>query len=557
MKKIALILSMALSMSLLTACGSSDTTTSSTSTGTSGTTTNVSTEIGGEIHLNTAITEEFVSPDPNKSNTAVSIVTSRDVNMGLYKHGIDGNVTLEAAESVEISEDGTTYTFTMRDDIFWTNGTPVTAYDYEYSFKRLANPDNGFVYAYMLPTIGIVNGYEVAYEGADLDSLGITAIDEKTLVIEFTKPKSYITELLASQPCFYAVNQEFCEEMGDLFMTDIEHSIFCGPFLISEWEVGGTTYKVSKNPDYHAADLVTCDSISYTLLPDVQQRILAWENGTLDVLAISGDFYPMYAQDSALYPLKSKGIFFITFNTQSDYFSNTNLRLAVSTAINKQPIADNILQDGAVAVDFIIPDSFSADSNGVIYRENAGNPTYNEYDPELALEYWEKAKAELGVDSIEVSFLYNEDTQIAATAAYIQSELQKTLPGLTVKLNVTTYNQRVADMSSGNYEFGITRWYADYQDPSTFLDMWIDGTSLNYGKWYNEEYNDLYQLVIGEYALDDELRIATQAQMEKIFLEDGGACPLYQPAVLNLRNTNFAWNEASNGVSMFKYTNWK
>lgn len=552
MKKLAFLVAMALSMSLFTACGS-DSGTTGTSSGGGGTASNAN----GEVHLNISLTEEFVSPDPNKSNSSISLTTSRHVNMGLYKFAESGELVLDSAQSVEISEDGRIYTFTMRDDIFWTNGTPVTAYDYEYSFKRLANPDNGFVYAWMLSTIGIENAYEVCYNGASLDDLGIEAIDEKTLVLTFSAGKSYITELLASQSCFYAVNQEFCEEMGDLFMTDIEHSIFCGPFVLSEWEVGGTTFKITKNPDYYDADTVTCDSISYTLLPDAQQRILAWENGTLDEAVIKGDFYPMYADDDALFPMKFAGMFFITFNTEDEYFSNENLRLAVSTAINKEPIANNILMDGSVPVDFIIPANFAPDSNGVTYRENAGEPTYNEYDPAKALEYWNKAKAELGVDTITVDFLYHEDTQIASTAAYIQSELQNILPGLIVNLSVTTYNQRVSDMSAGNYQFGITRWYGDYQDASTFLDMWIDGSSLNYGNFYDKEYNDLYQLVIGEYALQDDLRVQAQAEMEKIFLEAGAVCPLYQTSTLYLRTTDYEWNIAPNNFTQYAYTDFK
>lgn len=552
MTKFKSITALLLAGCMLTACGSDTTSTTGTTTGTAGTT-GVATTTDG-VHLYVAQTEELVSPDPNKAESAVSILIAGYVNMGLYKYDVDGSIVLDAAKSVEISEDGCTYTFTMRDDIVWTNGTAVTAYDYEYSFKRLANPDVGCVYAWMLPTIGIENGYEVAYGGADVDTLGIEAVDESTLIIKFNAPKSYISELLASQPCFKAVNQEFCESTGDLFMSDLENSIFCGPLYMTEWEVGGTAYQLSKNPTYYDADKITCDTVNYTFLPDAQQRILAWQNGTINSTVLTGEFVPMYTEDESLRTSKQAGMFFITFNTENEYLSNQNLRLAISTAINKDNIADSILQDGSNGADYIIPEEFAADSKGVTYRENADYPTYNEYNPDLALEYFEKAKAELGTDSISLSFLYNEDTSLSAIAAYVQFELQQALPGLTITLSPTTYNQRLSNMSSGDYDLGITRWYADYQDAGTFLDMWIEDSALNYGNWYNAEYNELYNKVINEYALDEEARIAAQIRMEQIFLEDAAVCPLYQAAVCELRLSTFNWVYTPTNVTLLQYT---
>ena len=145
-------------------------------------------------------------------------------------------------------------------------------------------------------------------------------------------------------------------------------------------------------------------------------------------------------------------MFFISFNTENEYLSNQNLRLAISTAIEKESIVNNILRDGSNAADYIVPANFARDSEGVYFRDNIGNPTYNSYDLTAASEYWEAAKEELGTDSITLELLYNEDTSLASVDAYVQSQLQTNLPGLTVELRVTTYNQRLTDMGNGDYD---------------------------------------------------------------------------------------------------------
>ena len=539
----------------MSACGSGSGTETEGASAASAEESGASGESGDSIHLRYALTEELNSLDPNYNYSATSMVMIMNTNEGLYKYDADGNISLGMASDVEISEDGCTYTFTIRDDAYWSNGDPVTANDFYYSWRRLADPANGCTYAYMLITAGVKNAMEVVYGEAELDELGISAPDDRTFIVKLDAPKSYFTELLTGS-YFMPVNQEYCEECGDQFMLDLEHSIYCGAFVMSDWEVGGTTYTLTKNEDYYDADSVTTDSISYTVMTDDQAKILAWESGELDQVQLTGDYIAMYADDPELVERAYAGMFFISFNTENEYLSNQNLRLAISTAIEKESIVNNILRDGSNAADYIVPANFARDSEGVYFRDNIGNPTYNSYDLTAASEYWEAAKEELGTDSITLELLYNEDTSLASVAAYVQSQLQTNLPGLTVELRVTTYNQRLTDMGNGDYDMGITRWYADYQDASTFLDMWTEDSNLNYGSWYNEEYNELYSQVVGELALDEEARIEAQGEMERIFLEDAAVCPLYQVSYMYLENSDYTFAVTPSGYTLSRYASW-
>lgn len=552
-KGFAVLLSAVMAVSLA-ACGSTGST-STTTVEDAATATTSTLDTGEAVVYRSAITEELNSLDPSFNQYSTSLTMIGCTNEGLYKYDKNGQISLGMAESVDISEDECTYTFHIR-DAYWSNGEPVTANDWEYSWKRLANPANACPQSFFLVTAGIKNAYAVCYEGADIDTLGVTAVDDKTLVVELSAPKSYLTYLLCNTTCLMPINQSFCEECGDQFMLDKDHTISCGAYLMSEWEVGGTKYVLEKNPDYYDAENVTCQRLEYTLLTDTQQTILAYENGDLDIVQLTGDYIQMYANDPDLLTIGYPGLFFIAFNTQNEYLSNTNLRLAISTAINKEPIVSNILCDGSFTADYAIPSDFAATSDGTNFREAIGNPSYNAYDLEAASAYWEAAKAELGTDSITLEFLYNEDSTLASVAAYIQSELQNNLPGLTVELRCTSYNQRLQDMSDGNYDFGLTRWYADYQDALTYLDMWISTSSLNYEQWTNQEYEDLYIKVTGEYATDETARLDGYKRMEEIILNEAVICPLYQPVRQYLRTQKYNYVVTSTGGTVTKYTDW-
>lgn len=556
-KGFALLLSAVMVLSV-SGCGNTGTAdaTAATTTDTVATASATETSSTGEsVVYRSAVTEELNSLDPSFNQYATSLAMISNTNEGLYKYDRDGQITFGMAESVDISDDECTYTFHIR-DAYWSNGDPVTANDWEYSWKRLADPANACPQSFFLVTAGIKNAYAVCYEGGDIDTLGVKAIDDKTLVVELSAPRSYLTYLLCNTTCLMPINQKFCEEMGDQFMLDKEHAISCGAYVMSEWEVGGTKYILDKNPTYYDADNVTCERLEYTLLTDTQQTILAYENGDLDIVKLSGDYIQMYANNPDLITTGYPGLFFIAFNTQSEYLSNQNLRLAISTAINKEPIISNILCDGSFTADYAIPSDFAATSGGKSFRDAIGAPTYNCYDLTAAASYWEKAKEELGTDNITLEFLYNEDSTLASVAAYIQSELQTNLPSLTVELRCTSYNQRLQDMSSGNYDFGLTRWYADYQDPLTYLDMWIASSSLNYEKWTNPEYEDLYVKVTGEYATDEEARLDAYKRMEKIVLDEAVICPLYQPVNQYLRTQKYDYVITPVGGTVTRYTDW-
>jgi oligopeptide transport system substrate-binding protein len=508
--------------------------------------------------LKLALGEEVAVIDPSMAMSQSTMQMISLTNEGLVTFGLDGNVTYGLADNYTVSEDGLTYTFHIRDDAYWSNGAKVTSKDFLFSWQRLCNPETGTVFSFMLGTIGVKNAFDVAYGGGSMSELGISAPDDETFIVELDGPRSYFLYLIAMGSYFMPINEAFFNECGDQFGVDINNYLACGPFKITEWEVGGTSYTLAKNENYYGAGQVTCDEINFQIIVDAQPMMMAWNNGELDTVGLTGDYMEMYLDDPALTIADMASMWFLSFNTSNETLANANLRMALSLAIDKTSIVNSILNNGSRVADYIIPAAFAATSDGVPFREAIGNPTYNSMDKTRAAQLWDAAKAELGVETLTLDLLYSdESTTLAQICAFVQSEWQNTLPGLTINLVQTTYNNRLDLMGKHEYEIGFTRWYGDYPDALTYLDMWISSSQMNYGVYNSEAYDALYQQVVGELALNETERLAAQAEMEKIILGDAAICPLYQLAACALQNTDYNWVTNSEGIIQYKFVGWK
>jgi oligopeptide transport system substrate-binding protein len=556
-KIVSLLLAVVMLVSLFAGCGTNtdnETPTTTTDTESSDSSSDTTVANGG-VKLNLVISEELSTVDPalNYSMGAMQMITL--TNQGLMTFDENGQVTCGLAESYDVSEDGTTYTFHIR-DAYWSNGTKVTSNDFLFSWSRLTDPATGSAYSYMLYTLGVVNALDVALGNKPVSELGISAPDENTFVVNIDGPRPYFLYLIAMASYFMAVNEEYYNSDPDNFGVDIDHYISCGPYIFSDWQVGGTSVTLVKNPNYYDVDKVTCDELTFNIMTDSAQMMMGWDNGTIDYVGLSGDYLDMYRDDAGLDISDMAAMYFLSMNMEDPQISNDNLRMALNLAIDKTVIVDNILNNGSLVADYIIPDTFAVDENGVDYRDRIGNPTYNTCDKAKAAELFEAAKAELGTDTITIDFLYSDDIS-ADICVFIKSEWENALPGLTVNLEQTTYNNRLERMSQHDYQVGFTRWYADYQDPLTYLDMWISTSQMNYGQYNNPEYDALYYEVTGELAMDTEGREAAMKEMEAMILGDGAICPLYQLASCSLANPNYNWVKNVAGVVQYQFVSYK
>ncbi|TCT12149.1 extracellular solute-binding protein (family 5) [Natranaerovirga pectinivora] len=268
--------------------------------------------VNGEKVIRLVETSDIPTMDINKATDAVSFQAMANVNEGLFMLGENDVLELAIATGYEVSEDGLTYIFDLRDDSVWSNGDQVTAHDFVYSWRRLGNPNTGAQYAFMLETAGIKNASAVMNGEVALEELGVRAIDEYTLEVTLETPVPYFLNMMAF-PSFYPINEDFAEAMGDRFGTSVDTTLYNGPFVLSNWQIG-YGFEFIKNPNYYGADEVKMDRINFRIIKDVATSVNLFETGEIDRVRLSQDFVEKYIEDPNFIREEEPVIFYIDFN---------------------------------------------------------------------------------------------------------------------------------------------------------------------------------------------------------------------------------------------------
>ena len=475
--------------------------------------------------LKVQIDAEVASMDPQIATDGISFEVLAAVTEGLYSLSDDGSAVEAIADKVEKSEDGLTYTVTLK-DTKWSNGTPVTAKDFVFAWRRLVDPATASEYSFIAGIAGIKNADAIVNGEMTPDQLGITAKDDKTLVIELDTPVPFFESLMAF-PSFFPVNEEFYNKCGDKFATTVDTILCNGAFKVASYEPAATTINLEKNTNYWDADKVQLSGIQYQVIKDSQQTMLSYQNGDLDVATLSGEQVEQFQSDPEFKNIMSGYLWYIASNKKVACLYNENLRKAISLSYDKEAIVNNILKDGSIKADFLVPTLLATGPDGKDFRD--GTDTYLSTDKAKALEYYDKAKTELGKDSFEYTMLIDDAESAQNVAQFIQAEIQTNLPGMKINIETLPKKNRLERLRADDFELGLTRWGPDYADPMTYLDMWITGSSNNYGAWSNTEYDSLIQSAKkGELALDSEKRWEALKKAEKMVMDEAVICPVYQ-----------------------------
>ncbi len=497
-------------------------------------------------YLGVMLSTNVMSLDTNLATDGESFEVIADCIDGLMQMDESGAAIPAIAESYDVSDDGTVYTFHLR-DAKWSNGAPVTAYDFEFAWKRIGKEAGEYAYLLDDTVSCIVNGSAVVYDGADPDTLGVKALDDKTLEVTLEVPVSFFPSLMYF-PTFYPINEEFYNSLEEgTYGTSPETFLCNGAFVLEEYTPGTASLSVKKNPDYWDADSVQLAGIKYQVVGSSDNALTAFRSGTLDVVTVSGSQVAAVEKDASLAEqLKVTGagyMWYLTFsqtaNNANGYLANKNLRLAITNAIDRESLVENYVMDGSLDTYTAVPPQFAASSTtGEDFSADQEQfLDYIGFNPDKAAEYFEAAKAELGVEEFSFTLIYgnNEGDEVAKVAQAIKADLEDLLPGLTVDLQSMTKAERLDKMQNDNYEIALTRWGPDYADPMTYLGMWVTDNSNNYGFWSNAEYDQLIKdCTVGAYISDYDARWAALLEAETIVMQEAVIAPLYTKANANL-----------------------
>ncbi len=492
--------------------------------------------------LNVMVEVEVASLDPQLATDGTSFEVIADFTDGLMQMDAEGGAAPAIAESYEVSEDGLTYTFILREDANWSNGTPVTADDFVFGWQRAADPAVASEYSYMMSDIGqIKNGAAVIAGEADVTELGVTAIDDKTLQVELEVPVSYFLSLMYF-PTFYPMNREFYEGLEDgTYGTSADTVLANGAFILSEYEPAALAFSLVKNPDYYDADSVSLDGLDYQVIKDSQQAFMSYQNGDLDIVKLSGDQVDQVMGDPELNVTGAGYMWYLTMNANDiAELNNVNMRMAITNAVDRESIVLDVVKDGSVATYTAVPPQFATGPDG---SDFSGDQTMFadvcSTNPEFAAECFAAAKEELGIETFTFQLLVEDQTETQNVAAVLKEQLESTLDGLTVEIVVEPKKQRVEDIQNGDYEVCLTRWGPDYADPMTYLNMWTTDNSNNYGFWSNAEFDQLIaDCTTGAYITDMEARWNAMYEAETIVMNEAVIAPIYTKADANMIKSN-------------------
>ncbi|WP_251552473.1 peptide ABC transporter substrate-binding protein [Neobacillus muris] len=493
-------------------------------------------KLAAKQELNILESAEIPTMDSVMAEDVLGFTMINAVNEGLYRLDPDQKVIPGVADGEPaFNDDRTVLTIKLKKDTKWSNGDPVTANDFVYSWQRAINPDTASPYGPYMMMGKIKNATQVAEGELPVDQLGIKALDDYTLEITLERPLEYIESLLTFQ-LFYPQNQKFVEAEGENYAKDYSHLLYNGPFKMTKWDgPTGTEWVLEKNETYWNAKEVTLEKINFNVSKDPQASANAYTAGEADItpkLAQAAILSQFEGSDDLL-RYQEPSIWWIKMNEKNPALANEDIRRAIALAIDKQALVDDVLANGSVAADYLVPKGFSFDEDGKDFRETTG--TYLKTDQDKAKELWEKGLAAIGQK--EVSFtMVDQDTETAKTTdAFIKEQLEKTLPGLKVTIENVPFKIRIARENDEDYDLMFAGWGPDYADPMTYMDLWITDGEQNHMGYSNPEFDKLIKAANEE--LTGKERWKALQDAEKILLEDDAAfAPIYQRSVNLLIN---------------------
>ncbi len=481
-----------------------------------------------ELHL--VATGDLTTMSSLGSVDALAVTAMNSVFEGLYRIGPENTPIPGMAESHEVSEDGTVYTFKIRKDAVWSNGTAVTAHDFEYAWKRAINPETQAIYSYLM--LDIKNAANVQTEEDPLygkvEEIGIKAINDETLEVQLNAPIPYFISLTTYAP-FFPLNKEFTESQGDQYALEAENMIYNGPFMMESWQHGqGWTFV--KNESYWDKDTVKLTKITQKIVKDTATAVNLYEAGEIDTAELSSEYVAQYKDSPEYSTFLKPNTYFIRMNHENKYLSNLNIRKAIDMAWDKQGFADVILQDGSIPAYYLVPQGLSTDDKGNDFRD--GNGDMNKTNIELAKEAWATGLKELGVDQVKLEFLTYDRAESKKAAEFIKNQLETNLEGLELTINMQPNKQKLALEGAVDFDLDYGGWGPDYQDPMTYIELFESTAYYNQSNYKNEKVDALIKQAKTTSNVTERWELMQQA--EKLMMEDVAFAPTFQKGLSRL-----------------------
>lgn len=443
----------------------------------------------------------------------------------------DNKVQPGQAEKYEVSPDGLTWTFTMRDGLKWSDGTELNAKDFEYTFKRIA--DTNVAAPYAETVIGMIEGYKDAIDSKNPEKLNVKASDDgKTLTVKLAYPCSYFDKIVAFGT-MSPVQKATVEKNGDSWATKPETYVCNGPYTITEW-TPSEKIVCKKNENYKGgwdSSKIVNDKLTFLLLEDSSASYTAYTGGTAQLIKdVPTEEIPTLKKDKKdefnVDPIL--GTYYLSMNLNKAPFNNKNVRKALSLAIDRDYVANTVMQGTytpaynyvGTGVDDVDPGKFLENSKAA-----NGGKTYISEDYKANLEEAKKALAEAGYPEGKgfptITYSTNDTGYHKALAEYLQ-QVYKDL-GITMNIDIVDWSSFTPKRRAGEYEMARNGWVMDYNDASNMIELFTSTNGNNDGKYNNPAFD---KAMNDSKVADKTAHFAALHEAEKIVSEDYGFIPV-------------------------------
>jgi len=442
---------------------------------------------------------------------------------GLYRVAKDNKVELGmAAEEPTVSADGLVYTFKLR-DAKWSDGTPVTAGDFVYTYRKLVDPKEGHV---AQSADVFKNAKKIRSGELSTEELGVKAIDDKTLEITLENPAPYLPKLLTGSR-FLPQSEKVAKEKGDGYGSSADSIVTNGPFKLEGWTGSELSWKLVKNEGYWDAANVQLQNVTVNVSKEVATSVQLFDGKQVQYTTISEQFVDQYKGQPTYHSIPKATMGYMSFNVERKITGNKHFRRAIAMAYDKAALVNNVLKDGSIVSNGLVPKGFAENpETGKDYVEDRGDLL--SYNVEEAQKELAQAKQELGMDTIEVTLLTSDAGSAKVVGEYLQAQIQKNLPGVTLNIKSVPLKNRLELQRADDFDFFFGTWAPDYQDPVNFLEQYVTGGGINFANYSSEAYDKAVAEVKTTYATKPEERYKQMIAAEKIVMDDVAIAPIYQ-----------------------------
>jgi oligopeptide transport system substrate-binding protein len=472
---------------------------------------------------------EILSLDSSKHTDQYSALAIGNSSSNLLRVDKKGEPKPDLAKSVEMSENGLTYTATLRDGLKWSDGSALTAEDFVYTWQRMVDPKTASEYSYLAVESHLENADKInSGELSDLNQLGVKA-DGNKVTFTLTSPCPQFKYYLAFSN-FMPQKKAFVEKEGDKYATTSKDQIYSGPYTVKGWNGSDGSFKLVKNKYYWNAKNVKTDKVNLQAIKKADTAVQMYKNGELDTANISAtsSIYKANKGNKDAVPVPEARMTYIVYNETGSVapLANEKIRQALNLATDRKGVVEAAIDTGSKPATALATPGLAKLTDGTDLSKYV-EPGYK-YDEKAAAKLFKEGLADLGTNSVKLTVTADSDDAVTKAAVdYIKQSWEEALPGLKIEEKFVTFKQRLEDTKNQNFEVALVSWGGDYPEGSTFYGLFSSASAYNYGKVSSPEFDQAYNKALTTDALDTDAAAADYKAAEKVLYEGAHYNPIF------------------------------